>query len=166
MLKAARLVFKDARDSAADLRRYFRAKTGPGQVAEVVDDLEAVLITPTHLKDLRNAHVARIWRTAEERLREARRITFIGYSLPGDDLHVKYLFKRALETRPAGTPPPRIVVVDKGNQRTSEVRRNYERFFGSRIVRFHGDGFDEWLATHGPAPARAGRNARPVERRR
>ena len=54
------------------------------------ESLAPVLITPTHLKDMRNYHLARIWRAAETALREARRVLFIGYSLPGDDLHIKY----------------------------------------------------------------------------
>ncbi len=50
----------------------------------------------------------------------------------------------AIETRLPGTAPPRIVVVDKGKPKTSQVRTNYERFFGKR-VEYHGDGFDAWL---------------------
>ena len=146
MRKAVGILFRtDAEKAAGDLWNLFRRKTVSGPIPDTVDDLEPVLITPTHLKDLRNPHLARIWRQAEECLRVARRITFIGYSLPGDDLHVKYLFKRAMETRSPGARPPSIVVVDKGNARTSEVRRNYERFFGQASVRFHGEGFDAWV---------------------
>ena len=146
MQKAAGILFQTpAQRAASDLRSLFRHKKPHGRIPDTFDDLEPVLVTPTHLKDLRNPHLARIWRRAEECLRGARRIVFIGYSLPGDDLHVKYLFKRAMETRAPGTEPPSIVVVDKGDARTSEVRRNYERFFGRRAVRFHGEGFDKWV---------------------
>lgn len=146
MRKAAGILFHTrAQRAAADLGTLFRQKTRSGPIREIFDDLEPVLITPTHLKDLRNPHLARVWRQAEECLRSARRITFIGYSLPGDDLHVKYLFKRALETRPADANPPTIVVVNKDNPRNSEIRRNYERFFGKRSVHFHGEGFDAWV---------------------
>jgi SIR2-like domain len=149
MQKAVGILFRTpAQRQAAQLSNLFRQKTIPGRVPEVIDDLEPVLVTPTHLKDLRNSHLARIWRRAEECLRGAERITFIGYSLPGDDLHVKYLFKRAMETRPPGTFPPTIVVVDKGNPRTSQVRANYERFFGKHCVRYHGEGFDAWVKKH------------------
>jgi hypothetical protein len=143
MQKAAGILFHTPEQQrAANLHNVF------GEVPETIDDLEPVLVTPTHIKDLRNSHLARIWRRAEECLRGAERITFIGYSLPGDDLHVKYLFKRAMETRPPGTPPPAIVVVDKGNPRTSQVRANYERFFGKDCVRYHGEGFDAWVKKH------------------
>jgi hypothetical protein len=146
MQKAVGVLFRSRPErAAANLRNFFRHKTSYGHIPEEFDDLEPVLITPTHLKDLRNPHLAGIWRRAEECLRGARRITFIGYSLPGDDLHVKYLLKRAMETRPRGAPPPRIEVVDKGRAATSAVRRSYERFFGTPLVRFHGAGFDAWL---------------------
>jgi len=140
--------------AAGDLDALFRRKTSQGKIEEVFDDLEPVLVTPTHLKDLRNPHLARIWRRAEECLREAERITFIGYSLPADDLHVKYLFKRAMETRVPGSARPSIVVVDRGDPRTSEVRRNYERFFGRQQVRYHGEGFEAWLRGGGASAGR------------
>jgi hypothetical protein len=146
MQKAVGILFRTpSQRQAANLRSLFRQKAHLGNVPEMIDDLEPVMITPTHLKDLRNSHLARIWRRAEECLRDAQRITFIGYSLPGDDLHVKYLFKRAMETRLPGLAPPTIVVVDKGDERTSQVRANYERFFGTQCVRYHGEGFDAWV---------------------
>lgn len=144
MRKSVGVLFNtDTQQAAADLWSLFQHKIADPQVADTFDDLEPVMITPTHLKDLRNPHLARIWRRAEECLRGAKRITFIGYSLPSDDLHVKYLFKRAMETRAPNLPPPRIVVIDKG-KRTGEVRRNYERFFGRDAVEYHGEGFDAW----------------------
>jgi hypothetical protein len=145
MRKAAKVLYDTkSRRAARDLWVYFGSKTARAKSPDGIDDLEAVMITPTHLKDLRNAHLSIIWRRAEEYLRSARQITFIGYSLPGDDLHVKYLLKRAIETRARGLPPPSIVVVDKGHAATSTVRRNYERFFGRSLVSYHGEGFDKW----------------------
>jgi hypothetical protein len=149
MQKAVGILFRTpAQQAAASLDTYFRVKSGHGPIPEPIDELEPVLITPTHLKDLRNPHLAAIWRRAEECLRAARRITFIGYSLPGEDLHVKYLLKRAIATRPRGLRPPAIVVVDKGRAATSAVRANYERFFGRSQVRYHGEGFEAWLERH------------------
>jgi hypothetical protein len=145
MQKAVGVLFETRpQRAAADLNRLFTQRSRGGDLGNVVRDLEMVLVTPTHLKDLRNSHLSRIWRRAEECLRRARRVTFIGYSLPGDDLHVKYMFKRALETR-EHRAHPEIVVVDKGAARTSKVRANYERFFGKSQVNFHGEGFDQWV---------------------
>ncbi len=102
-------------------------------------ELRPVMITPTHMKDLRDPHVARVWRAAESVLWRADSVAFIGYSLPGDDIHVKYLFKRALSTRPDGSRP-RIVVVNPD----AAAVENYERFFG-RIDDHHAD-FEEFAA--------------------
>lgn len=128
---------------------FYQRSNMPDPEAEIAA-LEPVLITPTHLKDLRNYHLSTIWRAAEEALRRAGRITFIGYSLPGDDLHIKYLFKHAIETRYLDALPE-IVVVDYHNQSRepegSQVEASYRRFFGQ--IEFHPDGFDAYMNTHG-----------------
>ena len=48
--------------------------------------LRAVMITPSFVKDYRNAHIQSVWYQAEWRLRESTHAFFIGYSLPNDDL--------------------------------------------------------------------------------
>jgi len=92
------------------------------------------LITPTHRKDYRNRHVAQVWYQAEKMLREARRIVFIGYSLPEDDVDVAYLLKRSL----AHLKPKDITVVEyaKGNPSLSEhpVGARYRSLFGDKII--------------------------------
>ena len=135
-----------AADRVGDIFGFFNQRSNiPDPDAEIAA-LEPVLITPTHLKDLRNYHLSTIWRAAEEVLRRAQQITFIGYSLPGDDLHIKYLFKRALETRYVNESP-KIVVVDYHNRMRepegSQVEANYRRFFGQ--IEFHPDGFDVYM---------------------
>lgn len=155
LAKAAGILYQRAGDERiGDLYGLFdrRATGGQGSTVTAIRDFHPILVTPTQLKDLRNPHLARIWQKAERILRSARTITFIGYSLPGDDLHVKYLFKRAIETRTSGMKPLRIAVVDKGDQETSQVKRNYERFFGKRLVTYFGDGFDAWLDKHFSPP--------------
>ena len=66
--------------------------------------------------------------------------------MPGDDLHVKYLFKHAIETRYLDEAPD-IVVVDYHNlerePQGSRVEENYRRFFGE--IDFHPRGFDDYL---------------------
>jgi len=128
-----------------DLNSYY--EKGPTKFDEPTTDLEPILITPTHLKDMRNIHLGMLWRKAEQWLRQARRVTFIGYSLPADDLHIKFLLKRAFETR-RHDKRPSIVVVDfaKGTKRT-QVQDNYERFFGSDI-QYHRKGFDDYVAAN------------------
>jgi len=136
---------RHAAERVSDLFGFFYQRADTGTDAEIAS-LEPVLITPTHLKDLRNHHLSILWRNAEEALRRARRITFIGYSLPGDDLHIKYLFKHALETTYMDQRPE-IVVVDFHNMNRepegSSVEANYRRFFGD--IEFHPDGFDAYV---------------------
>lgn len=140
--KAIAVLYDERAERALDLRGYYERARAP--FAEETSDLEPILVTPTHLKDLRNVHLATLWRRAEESLRQARRVTFIGYSLPGDDIHIKYLFKRALETR-YWNEAPEIIVVDyaKGTKVTT-VQENYQRFFG-RNVRYYRQGFEHYV---------------------
>ena len=95
---------------------------------------------------MRNIHLRMLWRKAEQLLREAPKVTFIGYSLPPDDLHIKFLLKRAFETR-HHRKRPSIVVVDftKEDGRTT-VQSNYDRFFG-RGVRYYRRGFEQYVTT-------------------
>ncbi len=110
---------------------------------ERLKDLQPILVTPTHLKDLNNVHLAILWRRAEQALRKAQQLTFIGYSLPGDDLHIKYLFKRALETQHGGEHP-KVTVVDRDPDGNGWARESYERFFGAEYVTYHADGFEAY----------------------
>ena len=111
---------------------------------ERLKDLQPILVTPTHLKDLSNVHLAILWRRAEQALRRARQLTFIGYSLPGDDLHIKYLFKRALETHPEGEHPQVTVVDNDPGGANGWARKTYERFFGAENVTYHSKGFNAY----------------------
>lgn len=107
-------------------------------------DLRAVMITPTHLKDYRNPHIARVWYEAEQALRNAGRVIVIGYSMPDDDIEVAYLLKRGLEHLPA----KRLTVVgfDPENQapRDNPVWQRYRVLFGPGFE-WRPDGFKGWL---------------------
>lgn len=133
MAKEVERLYDDA------LHVYLRDLRTGSEITLPRAELRPLMITPTHLKDMRNPHVAAIWRRAASVVRRARRLTFVGYSLPGDDIHVKYLFKRALVTRPEG-PLPEIVVVNPD----PAVLDNYERFFGD--VSEHHVGFEAFAA--------------------
>lgn len=113
---------------------------------ERLKDLQPILVTPTHLKDLNDVYLSTLWRRAAIALRQADELTFIGYSLPSDDLHVKYLFKRALETR-LRNELPQVTVVDHDPDGTNGWRReSYERFFGKQNVTYRPEGFDAYAA--------------------
>jgi hypothetical protein len=106
------------------------------------------MVTPTHRKDYRNPHVARVWYQAERALREADRAIIIGYSLPEDDVEVAYFLKRGL----ARVPAKEITVVeyDQPAHRTLRehpVGRRYRSLFGDELD-WRTDGFAEWLGAH------------------
>jgi hypothetical protein len=106
--------------------------------------LRPLLVAPTHLKDYRNPHLAQVWYEAERVLRESRRVIFIGYSLPEDDVEVIYLLKRGI----AHLQPAQITVVeyDPSNPALSAhaVGRRYRTLFGDGID-WHPEGMDAWL---------------------
>jgi hypothetical protein len=59
---------------------------------------EAVIITPSYLKEYNNNFVIQVWRAAELKLQKADEVVFIGYSLPDADIVLRMLFTRALFT--------------------------------------------------------------------
>jgi hypothetical protein len=115
-----------------------------------------VLITPTHVKDYRNPHVARVWYEAARALREAERAVFVGYSMPDDDVEVIYLFKRGL----AHLEPANITVVEYAPNGPAALDRHpvgqrYRALFGDRID-WQTTGFEAWIdgaAARGFAPS-------------
>lgn len=137
--KAIAIIYDEQSERALDIDSVYR-----NPFAEKTRVLEPIMITPTQLKDLRNVHLMLLWRKAEEAIRHARSITFIGYSLPGDDLHIKYLFKRAIETRSLMNEP-KITVVDyaEGMEPTL-VQQRYQQFFGGDVEYFR-RGFEEYV---------------------
>lgn len=106
--------------------------------------LQPVMITPTHLKDYRNPHIARVWYEAERALRSADRVIIIGYSLPHDDIEVAYLLKRSLDR----LPKKRLTVVEydeKQSARTeNDTWRRYRILFG-KDFEWRTEGFKGWI---------------------
>jgi hypothetical protein len=102
-----------------------------------------VMITPTQKKDYRNPHIAQVWYKAEEMLRSASSVVFVGYSMPGDDVEVVYLLKRGLEHLPAN----QITVVEFDDKNRSveehEVGQRYQSIFGPGI-KWLTCGFEGW----------------------
>ena len=114
--------------------------------------LRPLLIAPTHFKDYRNPHLAQVWYEAERVLRDAKRVFFIGYSLPDDDVEVVYLLKRSM----INLEPKDIVVVeyDPANPPLTghPVGRRYRALFGDGI-QWHPEGLDDWLLKAASAAA-------------
>ncbi|MBF0457581.1 MAG: hypothetical protein HQK99_06775 [Nitrospirae bacterium] len=60
--------------------------------------LKRLMVTPTFLKDINNTHLKMVWHNASLDLREAKRIFFVGYSLPLSDYEFRYMLLRALSS--------------------------------------------------------------------
>lgn len=131
---------------------------GEGAVADRVEEMR-MGGRPCHVSDCHNrslsARVATFsyskafdffmfhasWDAALALLRQSPFWTFIGYSLPEADFAFKHLLKTA-EMASLGSGPKQVRVIDR--DATGRVRERYERFFGSRLVEFHNDGFEDW----------------------
>jgi len=100
------------------------------------------LIMPTFLKDLSNPQYKLMWQNAGVELSEARRIVFIGYSLPYADFEMRQLLSRMVR------PDAEIEVVDygrRGETRIDDTIGRYEVFFGRRRIQFFTDGAEHYV---------------------
>ena len=114
--------------------------------------ISPILITPTYVKDYENPHIERVWKEAEEAMKQADRAVIIGYSLPTDDVEVALLFKNGLDHLPRN----RITVVeyvDGDNLKPPPARTQItqhatgQRFFSlfGPGLDWHTTGFQGWL---------------------
>jgi hypothetical protein len=105
-------------------------------------------------KDYRNFHLAHVWYAAEARLREARRLVFVGYSLPESDVEVLYLLKRSCPQRQL--PGAGVTVIEHdaaGTALTANlVGQRYVALFGGGVD-WHPEGLDGWLGTTPSSPS-------------
>jgi hypothetical protein len=131
-------------DSSRDLQQYYQKRAA--MCPRCGGTFRPVMITPTHLKDYRNPHIASLWYSAERELQACTRVIFIGYSLPWDDVDVIYLLKRGLLRR--NSAPPKITVVEHAARRVPidkhDAGRRYRAVFG-RNIDWQSIGFEKWL---------------------
>ena len=83
-------------------------------------------MAPSLVRDIRDPNLLAIWVHALELLRTADEWTVIGYSLPPEDIAIRYLLIRAYNSR-GEKERPRIRVVQLGA--SNEVRSRYKLFF-------------------------------------
>jgi len=107
------------------------------------DPIRACIVAPTQRKTYGNNELNEIWRNAEQALRAASHVYFVGYSLPEDDVEIAVLLIRSLEQ----LSPARITVIEYDAERRSAenhpVGRRYISLFGE--VNWHTCGFASWL---------------------
>ena len=75
--------------------------------------LQLHIVSPSLVREVRDANLLSIWRSALEWLRTAEEWFIIGYSLPPEDLAIRSLLLRAYSARPR---PPRVTVVQHGEK--------------------------------------------------
>jgi hypothetical protein len=74
------------------------------------------IVPPTHVKSFDHSMLRRIWRTSVDCLSVAKRIYFLGYSLPAADWHSRYIFRCGFHNQVEGRP------LDKGGREKSTGR--------------------------------------------
>lgn len=133
-----------ARLMGRDIKHAFTPDGDPCSVCGT--RLRPLLIAPTHMKDYRNPHLTQVWYEAERALRGAKRVVFVGYSLPDDDVDVVYLLKRSLSRNPA--PHITVVEYDAADPNRAAPQhpagRRYRALFGDAIE-WRACGLDGWL---------------------
>jgi hypothetical protein len=112
-------------------------KPGKGQ-----GPLISQIVTPTFLKSLAPPHYQQVWSSAAEALRKAKKMVFMGYSLPLADYEIATLIARNLPT----ASPIRVVLHNCPRDR-DEVAQRYRDLFGPGRCRFNFSGVLEWLRT-------------------
>lgn len=107
--------------------------------------LAGSLIMPTFLKDLSNFQIKLIWQNAGVELMEAKRLVFIGYSLPNADFEFRQLLSRMVHRA------AKVDVVlyegpsDDDKRRFKAEQDRYRQFFGKRPLQFHSTGVVDYV---------------------
>lgn len=115
------------------------------------------IVTPTAVREYGDRYLTEIWELAEEQLKRASKIVFIGYSFPGADQILQTKISRAIyENRYIRTQAndyssaalPITVVdyvknYDEADQLKNATRRRYEGVFGH--VDYRPDGFGKYV---------------------
>ena len=80
---------------------------------------ETLILPPSYVKDLRNPVVSTIGSEIEQELRIAKKVVFVGYSLPDADVHLRALFAKSLSR------DTHVVVVNPDNRDVFQARYRY-----------------------------------------
>jgi NAD-dependent SIR2 family protein deacetylase len=75
------------------------------------EPLRPVIVAPSLVRDVRDANLLQVWRSALETMRRADEWIIIGYSMPAEDIAIRSLFLRAYHGRHT---PPKVTVVQRG----------------------------------------------------
>ena len=107
--------------------------------------LRGSLVMPTFLKDLRNFQIKLVWQNSAIEIMEARRLVFIGYSLPFADFEFRQVLSRMVHK------DAKIDVVlwegasDDEKRTYQEECNRYKAFFSNHDVSFESEGVVEFV---------------------
>lgn len=111
--------------------------------------LQPQIITPTMIKSINNQLYNNLWFAASNDLREAKRITFIGYTLPLADFELRYLLGRCV---PKDIPIDVVLTksADPAQTEKSALKellpeKRYRDLFFKNKLTFYYDGFEEYF---------------------
>jgi hypothetical protein len=118
---------------------------------------EPLIVPPVLLKsDLTLHPVLRlVWSRARERLAEATRVIFLGYSLPTTDLAAKTLFRETIASR----TDVEIDVVSIKDADANAMTARYKDLFRPLVPRFDLSGAADWVRRNCKAPTPAAGSA-------
>lgn len=112
LLRCARCGHVYFNPNGAIIRQAFRPTVDDNNTCHCgFAPLHVHIVSPSMVRDVRDANLLGVWRSALEYLRRADEWYLIGYSLPPEDLAIRSLLLRAYTGR---REPPRVTVVQKG----------------------------------------------------
>ena len=101
--------------------------------------LEAQIVSPSFVREMREPNLLGIWKTALDALRRAEEWLIVGYGFPDEDLGVRALFTRAYGSRKRR---PHITVV----QQDESALARYDAFFDSSGMTYCPEGLDAFVS--------------------
>lgn len=119
---------------------YVKEQTGPYPKGLLLEDQDKkeydhILKTPTFIKDLSNVHTKMIWHNASFDLAAAKRIVFLGCSLPQADYEFRYLMlKTAVRNKENKI---RVLIYPKSREEDKKaIKDRFEKLFIGKNIRF------------------------------
>ena len=88
---------------------YYSTKSDPSTCHCGHFPLVPVIVSPSYVRDVRNADLLYLWKNALEYLRTANRWVLVGYSLPPEDLAIRSMLMRAYRARNGSLPTVEVV---------------------------------------------------------
>lgn len=104
------------------------------------DALGIHIVSMSLVRDIRDANLLSVWRSALETLRTASEWVIIGYSMPQEDLAIRSLLMRAYH---GANVKPKITIVQQGNK----AEASYKALFPHAT--YVGNGLEEFLIAQG-----------------